>query len=85
MTKKLITIIIPAFNEEESLPKCLERITKLIDKEKTYDFEVLLVDDGSKDKTVDIIKKKREEDKRFSYVTFSRNFGKEIAIMAGMD
>ena len=85
MTKKLITIIIPAFNEEESLPKCLERITKLIDKENTYDFEVLLVDDGSKDKTVDIIKKKREEDKRFSYVTFSRNFGKEIAIMAGMD
>ena len=85
MTKKLITIIIPAFNEEESLPKCLERVTKLIDKEKAYDFEVLLIDDGSKDKTVNIIKKKREEDKRFGYVTFSRNFGKEIAIMAGMD
>ncbi|MBQ7201910.1 glycosyltransferase family 2 protein [Candidatus Saccharibacteria bacterium] len=85
MTKKIITIIIPAYNEEESLPKCLERVTKLIDKEKAYNFEVLLVDDGSKDKTVDIIKKKREEDKRFNYVTFSRNFGKEIAIMAGMD
>ena len=85
MTKKIITIIIPAYNEEESLPKCLERVTKLIDKEKAYNFEVLLVDDGSKDKTVDIIKKKREEDTRFNYVTFSRNFGKEIAIMAGMD
>lgn len=85
MAKKLITIIVPAFNEEEALPKCLERITKLINKEKAYDFEVLLVDDGSKDKTVEIIKAKRKEDKRFSYLTFSRNFGKEIAIMAGLD
>ncbi len=85
MAKKLITIIIPAYNEEEALPKCLQRITKLIDKETSHDFEVLLVDDGSKDKTVEIIKKKRQEDKRFSYVAFSRNFGKEIAIMAGLD
>lgn len=85
MAKKLITIIIPAYNEEEALPKCLQRITKLIDKQTGHDFEVLLVDDGSKDKTVEIIKKKRTEDKRFSYVTFSRNFGKEIAIMAGLD
>lgn len=85
MAKKLITIIIPAYNEEEALPKCLSRITKLIDSEESYDFEVLLIDDGSKDKTVEIIKKKRTEDKRFNYVTFSRNFGKEIAIMAGLD
>ena len=85
MAKKLITIIIPAYNEEEALPKCLSRITKLIDNEESYDFEVLLIDDGSKDKTVEIIKKKRTEDKRFNYVTFSRNFGKEIAIMAGLD
>ena len=85
MAKKLITIIIPAYNEEEALPKCLQRITKLIDKQTSHDFEVLLVDDGSKDKTVEIIKKKRQEDKRFSYVAFSRNFGKEIAIMAGLD
>ena len=85
MAKKLITIIIPAYNEEEALPKCLQRITKLIDKQTSHDFEVLLVDDGSKDKTVEIIKKKRQEDKRFGYVTFSRNFGKEIAILAGLD
>ena len=85
MAKKLITIIIPAYNEEEALPKCLSRITKLINNEESYDFEVLLIDDGSKDKTVEIIKKKRTEDKRFNYVTFSRNFGKEIAIMAGLD
>ena len=57
MAKKLITIIIPAYNEEEALPKCLQRITKLIDKQTSHDFEVLLVDDGSKDKTVEIIKK----------------------------
>ena len=57
MTKKIITIIIPAYNEEESLPKCLERVTKLIDKEKAYNFEVLLVDDGSKDRRSILLRK----------------------------
>ena len=50
-----------------------------------YEFEILFVNDGSKDKTINIIKQLRAEDKRICYVDFSRNFGKEIAMIAGLD
>ena len=80
-----ISIIIPAYNEEESLPMLRGRIEKLMDSMKNYEFEILFVNDGSKDKTIEIIKKMREEDTRFNYVDFSRNFGKEIAMIAGLD
>lgn len=82
---KKVSIIIPAYNEEESLPFLMERLNKLIDKIKNYEFEILFVNDGSKDKTIDLIKKYRKKDKRISYVDFARNFGKEIAMIAGMD
>lgn len=82
---KKITIIIPAYNEEESLPYLYERLEKLMDSNKNYEFEILFVNDGSKDKTIELIKQYREKDKRISYVDFSRNFGKEIAMMAGLD
>lgn len=82
---KKISIIIPAYNEEESLPMLRGRIVKLMDSMKNYEFEILFVNDGSKDKTIEIIKKMREEDTRFNYVDFSRNFGKEIAMIAGLD
>ena len=82
---KKISIIIPAYNEEESLPMLRDRIEKLMDSMKNYEFEILFVNDGSKDRTIEIIKKRREEDTRFNYVDFSRNFGKEIAMIAGLD
>ena len=82
---KKISIIIPAYNEEESLPMLRDRIEKLMNSMENYDFEILFVNDGSKDKTIEIIKKMREEDTRFNYVDFSRNFGKEIAMIAGLD
>ena len=82
---KKISIIIPAYNEEESLPILYERIVKLMDNMKEYEFEILFVNDGSKDKTMQIIKEMREKDKRINYVDFSRNFGKEIAMIAGLD
>jgi len=82
---KKISIIVPAYNEEESLPFLYERLTNLIDSIKKYKFEVLFINDGSKDKTLDIIKEIREKDDRYCYVNLSRNFGKEIAMMAGLD
>ena len=82
---KKISIIIPAYNEEESLPILYDRINNLMSTMKNYEFEILFVNDGSKDKTVQIIKEIREKDKRISYVDFSRNFGKEIAMIAGLD
>lgn len=82
---KKISIIVPAYNEEESLPFLYERLTKLMDSIKNYEFEVLFINDGSKDKTLEIIKDLRQKNARFCYVNLSRNFGKEVAMMAGLD
>lgn len=82
---KKITIIIPAYNEEESLPFLYERLNKLMEIEASYEFELLFVNDGSKDKTLEMLKELRQYDKRVSYVSFSRNFGKETAMIAGLD
>lgn len=82
---KKISIIIPAYNEEEALPYLYERLEKLMEQNKNYEFEILFVDDGSKDKTLEMVKEMRAYDHRINYVTFSRNFGKEIAMLAGLD
>lgn len=82
---KKISVIVPAYNEEESLPYLMKRLTKLIDSIENYEFEILFVNDGSKDKTIDLIKEYREKDKRVAYVDFARNFGKELAMIAGLD
>lgn len=82
---KKISIIVPAYNEEESLPFLYERLTNLINSIKNYEFEVLFINDGSRDKTLEIIKELRKKDERFCYVNLSRNFGKEVAMMAGLD
>ena len=82
---KKITIIIPAYNEEESLPHLYERLEKLMGSMEHYEFEILFVNDGSKDNTINLIKEYREKDNRICYVDFSRNFGKEIAMIAGLD
>lgn len=82
---KKISIIIPAYNEEESLPHLYERLEKLMNSIENYEFEILFVNDGSKDNTIHLIKEYREKDNRISYVDFSRNFGKEVAMIAGLD
>ncbi len=82
---KKITIIIPAYNEEESLEKLYDRLSKVVNGITNYEFEMLFINDGSKDRTKEILKELREKDNRVSYVNFSRNFGKETAMMAGMD
>lgn len=82
---KKITILIPAYNEEEAIPKLYERVSKVMNNMNNYEFELLFINDGSKDKTSEIIKDLRKKDERVSYVKFSRNFGKEIAMIAGLD
>ncbi len=82
---KKLSIIIPTYNEEESLPYLNERLNKLMDGMKDYEFEILFINDGSKDNSINLIKQYREKDARYCYVDFSRNFGKEIAMMAGLD
>ena len=82
---KKISIIVPAYNEEESLPYLYERLNKLMDSMSQYEFEILFINDGSKDNTLKLIKQYREKDNRYCYVDFSRNFGKEIGMIAGLD
>ena len=85
MNKKLISIIIPAYNEEENIVESYKTITREWDKSmQNYDLELLFVDDGSADKTVGEIEKIVEKDKRVKLLEFSRNFGKEIATTAGI-
>ena len=82
---KKISIVIPAYNEEESLLYLKERLDKLMGEMQQYEFEILFVNDGSKDKTLEIVKEFRQKDNRYCYLSFSRNFGKEIAMIAGID
>lgn len=82
---ELITVIVPCYNEEESLPLFYKEIVKVAKKMKEVDFEFLFVNDGSKDKTLDILRDLSKKDKRVRYVSFSKNFGKEAAMYAGFD
>ena len=82
---KKITILIPAYNEQEVLKPLIERLDKLATNNKSYNFEFLFVNDGSRDETLNIIKDYAKKDSRISYVNLSRNFGKEIAMIAGLD
>ena len=83
--KKLITILIPAYNEQDVLEMLKERLDNIINKIENYNFEILFVNDGSKDKTLEMLKELREKDQRYNYLSLSRNYGKEIAMIAGLD
>ena len=81
---KKISIIIPAYNEEEALPALMERITKFADDTKDYDFEFLFVNDGSKDRTWEMIEELHEKNPLFSGINLSRNRGHQNALLAGL-
>ena len=85
---KLISIVVPCYNEEQALPYFYEEITKISDamgKKYPVNFEYIFVDDGSKDKTSDILKNMAKNDHRVKFVSFSRNFGKEAGLLAGLE
>ena len=79
-----ISVIVPCFNEEASLPFYKEEILKVMLQMSSEEFELLFINDGSKDTTLYLLKQYATEDTRFKYVSFSRNFGKEAAIYAGL-
>ncbi|MBN2504388.1 MAG: glycosyltransferase family 2 protein [Bacilli bacterium] len=81
---KTVTIIVPSYNEEKNILPFYEETTKYLTNS-GYEFKILYVDDGSKDNTLSEIKALREKDQRVSYISFSRNFGKEAAMHAGLE
>ena len=86
--KNMISVIVPCYNEEKALPYFFKEIVRVADEmSATYDlcFEILFVDDGSKDHTLQILKEYSKTDSRIRYISFSRNFGKEAAMFAGLE
>lgn len=82
---KKVTLLIPVYNEEDTLSSLYKRLIELIKRNDHYEWEILFINDGSHDRTLDHIRQLRQEDKRVNYVNLSRNFGKEIAMLAGFD
>lgn len=82
---KKITILLPAYNEEASFPLIKENMTRVIQENPNYEWEFLLVNDGSTDHTLQQMIRLHDEDSHYSYLDLSRNYGKEIAMMAGFD
>ena len=82
---KTITVLIPAYNEAAVLPALFDRLAILADAVPKYQFEFLFVNDGSRDDTLALIQAQAHKDSRVSYLDLSRNFGKEIAMCAGID
>ena len=80
---KKISIIVPCYNEEQAIPFFYDEITKTVEEMKN-NFEFIFINDGSKDKTIEVIKEYSKKDKRVKYIHFSRNFGKEAAMLAGL-
>ena len=82
---KKVSILIPCYNEEASLPALYEALQELMASNGQYEWEVLMVNDGSRDRTIDVIRELRAKDSRICYIDLSRNFGKENAMLAGFD
>lgn len=84
MSKGKVSIVVPMYNEQESLGILYQELNRVTDTIKDYEFEYLFVNDGSKDNTLQEIQKLAAADERVHYVSFSRNFGKEAALYAGL-
>ena len=85
---KKVSILIPAYNEEASLPLLYDELVRLMDRPQLfnrYEWEILFVNDGSKDNTLEVLRELHERDGRVNYIDLSRNFGKENAMLAGFD
>ena len=82
---ELISLIVPCYNEEPSLPYFWEQTAAVMQRMDYLDFEVIFVDDGSRDKTLEVLRGLAKSDSRVKYLSFSRNFGKEAAMYAGLE
>ena len=85
MENKVISIVVPCFNEEETLHILYEELNKVTSTMEAYAFEYVFVNDGSKDQTLLKLMELSEQDSKVKYVSFSRNFGKEAALLAGLE
>lgn len=80
----LVSLMVPCYNEEEALPYLYDALCKVMEECSKYEYELIFVNDGSRDKTLSVLKDMAEKDSRVHYISFSRNFGKEAAMYAGL-
>jgi len=83
--KKKISVVVSCYNEEDALPLFYKEMNRISKEMSMVDFEFIFVNDGSKDNTLLVMRKLRSKDKRVKYISFSRNFGKEAAMFAGLE
>lgn len=83
--KKTISYVFPIYNESGNINLLYETIGSLLDSNKKYGFEIIFVNDGSRDDSLDLLRKIQAKDKRVAVINFSRNFGHQIAVTAGLD
>ena len=83
--RHFVTILLPAYNEEGSMPRLESSMLEVASTNKDYEWEFLMVNDGSSDKTLDYMHELHQRDGRFTYIDLSRNYGKEVAMLAGFD
>lgn len=80
----LISIVVPCYNEQEALPEFYKEVNKVTKTMNNVGFEFIFVDDGSKDKTLKMLRLLHKKDPRVRFISFSRNFGKEAGMLAGL-
>ena len=81
---KKISIVIPMYYEEQVAEECYKRVTNVLKSIENYDYEIIFINDGSKDKTLDILEKLAQNDGKVKVISFSRNFGHQAAVTAGL-
>lgn len=84
MEKKKVSLVIPMYYEEEVANECYKKVSKMLKELDKYDYEIIFVNDGSKDKTLEILEKIARKDEKAKIVSFSRNFGHQAAVTAGL-
>ena len=84
MEKKKVTLVIPMYYEEKVAEECYKRVKENLEKLENYDHEIIFVNDGSKDKTLEILENIARKDTNVKVISFSRNFGHQAAVTAGL-
>ena len=82
---KKISLVVPMYYEEKVVNECYKRLTKVLSNLKNYDYEIIFVNDGSKDKTLELLQEVASKDKKVKVISFSRNFGHQCAVEAGLN
>jgi len=85
LTEEILSIVIPCYNEEEVIAETINRLLSVCDAGKGCNFELIFVDDGSRDRTRELLRTFAEKDSRIRIIGFARNFGHQIAVTAGID